>query len=131
MRKSTLISCVAGTVIILMLLALPGLPQQDVTRVADTAFTTRMRPPVSFPHDQHNEKAKIDQCQVCHHVYEHGKKIDSISSEGTKCSECHTIQAGDPMPLVAAYHNLCKGCHMQTKTGPVQCAECHAKGIEP
>ena len=131
MGKSTLIICVAGTVIMLMLLALPGLSQQDVTQVDDTAFITKMRPPVSFLHDQHNEKAKIDQCHVCHHVYEHGKKIESISSEGTKCSECHKIQAGDPMPLVAAYHNLCKGCHMQTKTGPVMCAECHVKDTKP
>jgi len=130
MGKSTLISCGAATVVMLMLLSLPGLSQQDVTQVDDTAFTTKMRPPVSFLHDQHNEKAKIDQCNVCHHVYEHGTKSESTSSEGTKCSECHKMPAGDPMPLIAAYHNLCKGCHMKTKTGPVMCAECHAKEMK-
>ena len=131
MGKSTFISFVAEALVILMFFSLPGFPQQDVIQVDDTAFTSRMRPPVSFLHDKHNEKAKIDQCYVCHHVYEHGKKLESISSEGTKCSECHKMQAGDPMPLVAAYHNLCKGCHVQTKTGPIMCAECHAKEVRP
>jgi hypothetical protein len=24
-----------------------------------------------------------------------------------------------------AYHDLCKGCHLEYKTGPVMCGECH------
>lgn len=125
MGRRSLIGCMAGAMGLVLFVALAGFSQQDVTRVEDSAFKNRMRPSVSFLHDQHNEKAKIEECHVCHHVYDHGKKVETSSSEGTKCSECHETKDNDTLLLVRAYHNLCKGCHMEKKAGPVMCAECH------
>lgn len=125
MERRIAIGCIAGAMGLVLFVALASFAQQDITRVEDSAFKSRMRATVSFAHDQHNEKAKIEECHICHHVYDHGKKVETSSSEGTKCSECHEIKDNDTMPLVIAYHNLCKKCHMEKKAGPVMCAECH------
>jgi len=102
--------------------------QEDITTVNDSAFDRRMRPPVPFVHDEHNEIAGIEDCAVCHHVYEDGKRVEGESSEGSECSECHAPNPGGfPMDLVKAYHLRCKGCHQERKAGPVMCAECHPK----
>lgn len=102
--------------------------QEDITTVEDGAFETRMRPPVPFVHDQHNENAEIESCNVCHHLYENGKRLEDDSSEGMECSECHLSENEKyPISLVKAYHLMCKGCHQQRKAGPVMCAECHPK----
>jgi len=102
--------------------------QDDVTKVHDPAFEILTRPPVSFIHDEHNEQAGLEDCTVCHHVYEDGKKLEDETSEDQTCSECHMKDnAKDPMPLIAAYHKMCKNCHLAEKKGPVMCAECHTK----
>ncbi|MFO7494359.1 MAG: cytochrome c3 family protein, partial [Desulfobacterales bacterium] len=54
--------------------------QEDVTTVRDSAFGNRMRPPVPFLHDDHNEKAGIDECNVCHHVVEDGQLLADEST---------------------------------------------------
>jgi hypothetical protein len=107
--------------------ALSGFAQENMTRVEDSALKHPMRPLALFAHDAHNEKAGIEECAVCHHVYKNGKKVEGSSSEGVACSECHMGRKGDIMPLVRAYHARCKGCHEEKKVGPVMCAECHQK----
>lgn len=108
-----------------VLIAFAGFAQEDMKVVNDSAFKTHMRPPVAFLHDKHNEKAGIEECQTCHHVYKDGKKVAGSSSEDKQCSECHTIKNGDTMSLADAFHRQCKGCHAEKKAGPVMCAECH------
>ena len=110
---------------VMLIAAISGFSQEDIQFLDDSAFKTKMRSPAVFPHDAHNEKAKIDACETCHHLYENGKKVEG-SSEDRKCSECHH-KDGDPMQLASAYHNRCKGCHIEKKAGPVLCGECHKK----
>lgn len=103
--------------------------QEDITIVQDSAFTERLRPSVPFVHDEHNEMAGIEECSECHHVWEDGVKSEYDSSEDTECSECHLSKdSGDTdMDLIKSYHDMCKGCHMRQKAGPVQCSECHIR----
>lgn len=86
------------------------------------------RPVSVFDHDEHNEKAQIEDCARCHHVYEDGKLVEGESSEGIGCAECHTLEAQGSQPgLRMAYHKQCKDCHVEMKKGPVACGECHVK----
>jgi hypothetical protein len=88
-----------------------------------------MRPSPAFAHDEHNEKAGIEDCIECHHVYdEDGNRLEDESSEDQECSECHGAEGDEyPMDLVRHYHLNCRGCHQAEKAGPVACGECHAK----
>lgn len=104
--------------------------QEDITHVRDSAFSERMRPPVPFMHDEHNENAGIEECAFCHHGEEDGERVEYISSEGQECSECHLADdSGNdkPMNLIMRYHQNCKGCHLEQKAGPVLCGECHTE----
>lgn len=93
------------------------------------------RPFVCFQHDIHNEKADIDKCNACHHIYdEQGKLVEGESSEGQSCSECHTGNAVSTkskgskqldINLAVKYHALCRNCHLEKEKGPVVCGECH------
>ncbi|HSO19127.1 MAG TPA: cytochrome c3 family protein, partial [Desulfosarcina sp.] len=90
-------------------------------------FGVRQRPPVVFNHEEHNEKAGVEECATCHHE---GFDKDGAAIEGdpaTECSECHMADGKDKMDLMRVYHLNCKGCHEAQKAGPVQCAECHDK----
>jgi len=100
--------------------------QENVKSVQDSAFKTKMRTNAVFLHDEHNEKAEIDDCGICHHLYKDGVKVENETSEEMECSECHKI-SGNPMPLVVKYHLRCKGCHEEKKAGPVMCNECHIR----
>jgi hypothetical protein len=107
---------------------MPAYSQEDIAILKDNAFKDSQRPPAVFVHDEHNEKAELDECNVCHHVYEAGKKVEDDSSEGQGCSDCHSVEGGSPTrPLMKAYHNMCKSCHRENKAGPVTCGECHPK----
>ena len=102
--------------------------QEDITTVQDTAFTDRMRYPVVFLHDDHNDKDEIEDCYVCHHLYEEGELVEDETSEEMECSECHELgNDKNPIPLVDTYHSMCKGCHLKNKAGPIMCSECHVK----
>ena len=106
----------------------PAHSQEDVSVVEDGGFRHRERPPAIFLHDNHNEQAGIEDCAVCHHVYKNGMVLSGESSEGQECSECHGLtDRGNAMPLMKAYHGLCKSCHREKKAGPVTCGECHPK----
>ncbi|MES0385964.1 MAG: PriCT-2 domain-containing protein, partial [Hyphomicrobium sp.] len=58
-----------------MLAFMPAYSQEDITTLADEAFGDKQRPPAVFAHEQHNEKAEIEECNVCHHVYKNGEKV--------------------------------------------------------
>jgi hypothetical protein len=102
--------------------------QEAMRAVSTEAFSKPQRPAAVFPHDAHNEKAGIDGCNQCHHVYENGKLVEDESSEDRRCSDCHGAEAAGRQPgLMKAFHLNCKGCHQEQKKGPVMCGECHVR----
>jgi hypothetical protein len=102
--------------------------QEDMKVVSSDAFTRPQRPEAVFVHDAHNEKAGIDACNQCHHVYTDGKLVEDESSEDRRCSDCHGLEdAGRQPGLMKAFHLNCKGCHQGERKGPVMCGECHVR----
>jgi len=102
--------------------------QEEMTFVDNSVFKKPERTPSVFRHDEHNEKAGIEECNKCHHVYENGKLLEDESSEDQRCSDCHELKASGNKPaLIKAYHTNCKGCHLKQKKGPIMCGECHQK----
>ena len=102
--------------------------QEDMKTVSPDAFSSPQRPAAVFPHDAHNEKAGIENCNQCHHVYEDGKLVEDESSEDRRCSDCHGAEDAGAQPgLMKAFHLNCKGCHQEQKKGPVMCGECHVR----
>jgi hypothetical protein len=109
-------------------LILPALSQEDMEVIDDAGIQNKQRPPAVFKHDEHNEKAEIEECNECHHVYENGQRLEDESSEDQQCSECHTENSSDNRPhLVKAFHLNCKGCHLAKKKGPIMCGQCHVR----
>jgi len=100
----------------------------DCIKIDEKVFTKNTRPFVCFVHDSHNENAGIDNCALCHHLYEDGKLMEGESSEDMACSQCHG-EKDDPgqIKLIATYHKRCRGCHEEKKQGPITCGECHKK----
>ncbi len=92
-----------------------------------SAFETLRRPAALFDHDAHNEKAGLEDCAVCHHVWENGKIVEDESSEDSSCSECHGLKPGpeNSMALANAYHTQCRTCHIDAGKGPLLCGQCH------
>jgi hypothetical protein len=102
--------------------------QENMTAVDSTAFGNPERSQAVFRHESHNEKAKIEACNECHHVVEDGKKLEDVSSEDQRCSDCHALANSGQVPsLRKAFHLNCKGCHEKSGKGPVMCGECHIK----
>jgi hypothetical protein len=103
--------------------------QDEMTVVDNSVFDNPQRPPSVFEHDMHNETAGIDECSVCHHVYEDGQLVEDESSEDMRCSDCHGLEEGtdDQPALMNAFHANCKGCHEEQGKGPIMCGECHIK----
>ena len=64
-------------------------------------FKTHRRPAVTFDHDNHNERAKIEDCIVCHHGGENGVIDPEVSSEDQPCSECHKANMPSGAPRSA------------------------------
>jgi len=127
MNKKILLISVAIVFMASALTVISGFSQDDVTSVRDSAFGVRLRPTVPFIHEEHNEKAGIEECSECHHE---GFDKDGTALEGdpeTECSECHMKDGKDKMDLMRIYHLNCKGCHEERNAGPVMCGECHKK----
>lgn len=101
----------------------------DISRMDTSAFDTLRRPAALFDHDTHNEKAQLEDCEACHHVWENGKIVEGESSEDSPCSECHSIKANadNGMALANAFHTQCRTCHIDTGKGPLLCGQCHKK----
>jgi predicted CXXCH cytochrome family protein len=128
MKKITVTLFIGIAGLACMLAFMPAYSQEDITALADDAFTNRQRPAAVFVHEEHNETAEIEECNVCHHLYQDGEKVEDESSEDMGCSDCHNVKKGGPTrPLMKAYHNLCQGCH-KNEEGPVTCGECHPRG---
>jgi hypothetical protein len=127
MKTKTLAICIAIAAFALLFSVMSGFSQEDITVVEDSAFQSHMRPPAQFAHDEHNEIAGVEECNICHHVYEDGKRLEYDSSEGMECSECHILEGSNPIPLATVYHKQCRGCHLEQSAGPVMCGECHVK----
>ncbi|PID73204.1 MAG: acidic cytochrome c3 [Desulfobacterales bacterium] len=123
-KKHYLLMAIIGVAFVAMA-SLSGFSQEDIAYVRDSAFGLRDRGPVAFVHDEHNEKAEIEDCNACHHVYEDGKLLEDETSEGMECSECHMTGGKTRMDLMRNYHLQCKGCHEDLGKGPVMCGECH------
>lgn len=96
------------------------------------ALRPLQRPVSRFMHDEHNEKAGVEDCYICHHAYTEDGVLDTgDSSEGNPCSDCHMRKTGgDGTPLVKAYHMQCKSCHERQGAGPRVCGECHTKALQ-
>jgi hypothetical protein len=100
--------------------------QEDMRVVDNSVFESTTRPPALFEHDAHNEAAGIEECSVCHHVYEEGVLMEDESSEDQRCSECHQRDPDARLqPLMRKFHQGCKGCHIERKKGPIMCGQCH------
>ena len=129
MKIRTITASIAILGVGLLLAVVSGHSQEDITMVNDSAFGMRMRAPVKFEHDAHNEIAQIEECEICHHSSdENGNKTEDESSEGMECSECHELNdKTNPIPLARYYHLQCGGCHQEKKAGPIMCGECHQK----
>ena len=70
-------------------------------------FKTHRRPAVTFDHDNHNERAKIEDCIVCHHGGENGVIDPEVSSEDQPCSECHKANMpSGRTPLMQELHRM-------------------------
>jgi cytochrome c553 len=110
------------------LFSLPAFSQEDMTHVPTDAFGKLERPAAVFNHDAHNEKAAIENCNACHHVWANGVLVEDEDSVGTPCADCHALeQDGDTPSMQDAYHQQCWGCHEKQAKGPVLCGECHVK----
>lgn len=125
-KNSILILTLIG---IIALAGLTANAQEDMEFVEDSGFASTMRPLPAFKHDEHNEKAGIEDCIECHHVYDQaGQRLEDESSEDQECSECHGAQGDEfPMELVRRFHMNCKGCHQDAQAGPVTCGTCHVR----
>jgi hypothetical protein len=101
----------------------------ELERLDNSVFEKPHRPGAVFEHDDHNEMAQIEDCFVCHHVYEDKKLVEDESSEDSLCSECHSqkVTPENSIPLDVAFHKRCKTCHFEANKGPVLCGECHNK----
>ena len=102
--------------------------QEDMTHVRSDALGPLTRPMAVFAHDQHNEKAGIDDCAACHHGKDaQGRQDKEDISAGIPCADCHAGAEKQVTPLMRAYHQQCIGCHTQMAKGPTHCAGCHVK----
>ena len=119
----------SAALIISSLIFVSAHSQEDEMLIVDNkVFENPQRPPAVFKHDEHNENAAIEECNICHHIYKDGKLLEDESSEDQLCSECHNLTASGNQPaLRKAFHINCKGCHKENGDGPIMCGECHKK----
>lgn len=119
------IGCIIG-VWVLAVTVVQSFSQEEMQVVDNSVFEKPVRVSAVFEHDLHNETAGLEDCSVCHHLYEDGKLVEDDSSEDQACSDCHRIDSsGDNPSLRRAYHLNCKGCHLSKGNGPIMCARCH------
>ncbi len=107
----------------------PAFGQEDMQEIDNQQFSSPQRAPARFEHDSHNENAGLEDCNSCHHVYDDdGTFVEDESSEDQRCADCHDLSDDGRQPgLRKAYHQNCKGCHLEQQAGPVMCGECHIK----
>jgi len=126
MAKHRFFICVL--VVVFMLICVTGYSQEDMVAVDNSVFDSVQRAQAVFKHDEHNEKAELENCNVCHHLYQDGQLLEDESSEDQSCSDCHKLKkSGDTPGLMKAFHSSCWGCHKSKNAGPLMCGECHIK----
>jgi hypothetical protein len=126
MKKQTL--CLLVSVLVPLCIMVVADAQENMTVVNNSVFKNPQRTRTIFRHNSHNEKARIDDCIECHHVYKDGKRLEDASSEDKHCSDCHDLMdAGRTPSLRKAFHLNCRGCHEKSGKGSVMCGECHLK----
>lgn len=116
--------------VIMMISPFPSYSMENSERLDNTIFDTPQRPCAVFDHDDHNEKAGLDEdCSICHHVHDGKQKIEGESSEDYSCSDCHSLKPSDEnaVPLRMAFHKQCRTCHVRSKKGPILCGQCHTR----
>jgi len=101
----------------------------ELERLDTSSFENLRRPGALFSHDEHNEAAELEDCAVCHHVWEGGTLVADESSEDSSCSECHGLlpDQDNRFSLSVAFHKRCRDCHFDSGKGPVLCGQCHKK----
>jgi len=127
MRKTALM--ILAYFLCLSVMVIEVKAQEDMMKIDNTVFENPVRRPVKFHHEAHNDSAGIYECNECHHVYKDGIIVEYESSEDKRCSDCHGLKEATDikLPLMKAFHTNCKGCHLENKTGPMMCGECHIK----
>ncbi|MBI5520421.1 MAG: cytochrome c3 family protein [Desulfovibrio sp.] len=120
-----------AAVLVAALWLLPALAQDSLTSLKDPAFPEHRPMSVPFKHNEHNAKASLKDCTVCHHAYDdQGRRVSGPSNTQRSCSDCHQARPtpNDSAPaLMMAYHKLCQDCHKAQGKGPVKCSGCHVK----
>ncbi len=123
----------SGLIIVLLcitaIFAFSGNQLSELERMDTSGFENPRRPGAVFFHDDHNIAAQLEECDICHHLYEDGVRVEDESSEDSLCMECHLLKPSqdNPISLQVAFHKQCKTCHFNEKKGPVFCGECHVK----
>jgi len=127
MNKKILVALIVPLFTLVMLHS--AHPQEDMVAIETDVFENPRRPPAVFRHDEHNERAEIEECNLCHHVYdENNRLVEDESSEDQRCADCHGLADSGKQPgLMKAFHSNCKGCHRAKKDGPLMCGQCHVK----
>ena len=101
----------------------------EVTIENNSAYATRNRSGVYFPHDIHMESVG---CLDCHHDYANGENLldedDLVEDGSARCAACHTGKSS--IGLQEAYHRQCMTCHRMTNKSeamrlPITCQDCH------
>ncbi|MGD9210770.1 MAG: cytochrome c3 family protein [Desulfobacteraceae bacterium] len=125
MQKTTIVIVAAITLVMLSLIG--AYCQEDMVEIDNQQFPAPQRNSARFEHDTHNEVAELEECSICHHVYDdNGNLLEDESSEDQMCSDCHGLADEGRQPgLRKAFHQNCKGCHLAQKKGPIMCGECH------
>jgi hypothetical protein len=115
------------SLLLCLLPAITAISQEGMERVSNAVFSSPQRPMSVFYHEAHNENAGLDDCSICHHVYEEKRLLEGESSEDRSCSDCHGLLKNEKnsVPLINAYHKRCKTCHLKTSSAPLLCGECH------
>ena len=128
LKKYKVVIYTAVPIIFLLAGTFAAFSRKILKTVSDSAFTKQTRPAVAFFHDAHNERAEIEDCNVCHHMFENGERlVDDDSIEWNVRNVHYSKMQDDVADLIRVYHLQCSGCHLKQKTGPVMCGECHRK----
>lgn len=132
MRKYNRFYLPCAVLLLLAFFCAAAFCQEDMVAVDRGDFAHPQRPAAVFRHEAHNEKAGLEDCSVCHHLYEDGKLVPDESSEDQNCSDCHPLKSSKTTPgLRKAFHTLCISCHKKEKKGPLLCGECHLRHPQP
>lgn len=120
---------IATALLFIILSCSYGYCQEEMEEIDNQQFPSPQRSAARFEHDTHNDTVGIEECNVCHHIYDDdGNLVEDESSEDQMCADCHGLNDDGSQPgLRKAFHRNCKGCHLEQKKGPVMCGECHTR----